>query len=152
MTWDHLWCSQAVNHRFFKIYYLWKYYSKVTQNYLIICFLLQYFFCRVFLSVTEISKQLSFIFTPWLISHIIKTPYYILSPLYTLYSIVPLPPTFAYSASPKASPYSPFIPHTPMYFNNAETWWTHLAPSGFVFFYSFNQFTWYQKNPNCKTS
>lgn len=74
-----------------------------------------------FLSVMEISKQLSFIFTPWLISHIIKTPHYILSSLYTLYSIVPLPPTFAYSVSPKASPYSPFIPHTPMYFNNAET-------------------------------
>lgn len=40
-TWNHLCCSQAKNHRFKKNYYLWKYFSKVTQNYLITCSLLQ---------------------------------------------------------------------------------------------------------------
>lgn len=97
-TWNHLWCSQAENHRFLKIYYLWKYYSKVTQNYLILCSLLQYSLCRVSVSVTEIPKQLSFIFSPWLISYKIRN--YILLSLHTLYIIVALPPTFAYSVSP----------------------------------------------------
>lgn len=111
-TWKCLWCSQAVNYRFLKIY-LSVYYSKVTQKYFIVCSLSQRFFCGLFPSLLEISKQLSFIFSPCLISHIIKKNHYILLSFYTLYFIVPLSPTSAYSVCPTGMSFSPpsFLTH-----------------------------------------
>lgn len=111
-TWKRLWCPQAVNYRFLKIY-LSVYYSKVTQKYLIICSLLQCSFCGLLPPLLGISNQLSFTFSPCLISHIIKKIHYILLSFYTLYFIVPLPPTSAYSVSPTGISFSPpsFLTH-----------------------------------------
>lgn len=92
----------------------------------------------LFPSVLEISKQLSFIFSPWLISHIIKK--ISLYPLIFLYLVFyrSLMSNFCIICFSYRHRFLSFIPHTLKYFNIPETLRTDLALSIFVLFYSFS--------------